>query len=697
MTRMLFIISLFLLAGSVSYAQVSHGGQPIDWSVKGKTFTIPAHHLKDLSAQELDPVMNTAYEVGQAFQYGVERQYAVDVLAEGQWETLQNGKKACRFAINSPGAAMLSLQFAEFDLEPGAQLFLYDAERETFLGSFTEANELPTGEWATSVIPGETVVIEYITNTSSSKASRALKVESITHGVLDLFNYGKGGLSKDFWPGYAAASCHNNVVCPIAAGWEQQASSVAMFLRPDGSGCTGTMLNNTNNDGTPYFYLANHCYQPNESQWVFYFNYEAPACIGDTGQTMQTMVGASFRASDFFDDFALVELFNQPPASYNIYLSGWDRSNTLPTLGVSMMHPAFDVKKFAIDYNSPSQGQGAFGTDIWGVGWNSGGIESVASGAPLFDQNKRVIGSISGGGAICTSGASGIASKFAAQWDGVNPNARLRDWLDPSNSVLALDGLGNNTPPPANGVAIPMVMALQGPLNPSDGRMSDALRSWNVLPAGEPYTALGYQHVNGGGGEMADQDMLGTTGLTAPIDWVFVELRDASNLSVVLATRAGMVLANGDVVEPDDFSPLVFNVSAGNYFVGLRHRNHLSVITSNAVAISNGMNTLDFTNNSISMNGGADAMIQLGSKWALWSGDVTGDEQVKYVGTNNDRDAILISVGGNIPTNTAFGYFLEDVNLDAFVKYAGATNDRDPVLINIGGNSPTVIRNGYYP
>jgi len=97
------------------------------------------------------------------------------------------------------------------------------------------------------------------------------------------------------------------------------------------------------------------------------------------------------------------------------------------------------------------------------------------------------------------------------------------------------------------------------------------------------------------------------------------------------------------------------------------------------------------------MNGGADAMIQLGSKWALWSGDVTGDEQVKYVGTNNDRDAILISVGGNIPTNTAFGYFLEDVNLDAFVKYAGATNDRDPVLINIGGNSPTVIRNGYYP
>ncbi|HMQ77770.1 MAG TPA: hypothetical protein PKE21_16880, partial [Flavobacteriales bacterium] len=71
--------------------------------------------------------------------------------------------------------------------------------------------------------------------------------------------------------------------------------------------------------------------------------------------------------------------------------------------------------------------------------------------------------------------------------------------------------------------------------------------------------------------------------------------------------------------------------------------------------------------------------------------------QVKYAGGGNDRDPILVRVGGTVPTNTANGYFPEDVNLNGQVKYTGSANDRDPILVNIGGSVPTAVRTQQLP
>ena len=45
-------------------------------------------------------------------------------------------------------------------------------------------------------------------------------------------------------------------------------------------------------------------------------------------------------------------------------------------------------------------------------------------------------------------------------------------------------------------------------------------------------------------------------------------------------------------------------------------------------------------------------------------------------------------MGGAIPTNTLTGYYREDVNLSGVVKYTGSSNDRDPILVNVGGSIP---------
>ena len=75
---------------------------------------------------------------------------------------------------------------------------------------------------------------------------------------------------------------------------------------------------------------------------------------------------------------------------------------------------------------------------------------------------------------------------------------------------------------------------------------------------------------------------------------------------------------------------------------------------------------------------------------------VTGTS-VKYTGSSNDRDAIIVFIGGTTPNNSLPGYRPEDVNLDGVVRYTGGNNDRDPILQNIGGSTPTNTRTGQLP
>ena len=69
------------------------------------------------------------------------------------------------------------------------------------------------------------------------------------------------------------------------------------------------------------------------------------------------------------------------------------------------------------------------------------------------------------------------------------------------------------------------------------------------------------------------------------------------------------------------------------------------------------------------------------------------DNRLAYTGAGNDRDVVLVYVGGVVPTNTIFNvYASEDVNMNGNVRYAGGQNDRDPILFNIGGTVVTAQR-----
>ncbi len=235
-------------------------------------------------------------------------------------------------------------------------------------------------------------------------------------------------------------------------------------------------------------------------------------------------------------------------------------------------------------------------------------------------------------------------------------------------------------------------LILDGPYNSTTGLMSDALRVAGQVPSTEPYTTtLGYPKVAKGGSEVLGTGVLTTTGNNALVDWVRVELRPVAQPSLIAASAHGVLQRDGDVLAPDNASPLIFRVGSGNYFVTVRHRNHLGCMTATAIALSATTIPVDFTLPATSTYG-TNARKTINAVSALWAGNVQVDGSVKYTGSGNDRDPILTAVGGSTPNNTVAGYGLQDVNLDGTTKYTGSGNDRDPILVNVGSTTPNNVR-----
>ena len=239
-------------------------------------------------------------------------------------------------------------------------------------------------------------------------------------------------------------------------------------------------------------------------------------------------------------------------------------------------------------------------------------------------------------------------------------------------------------------VLVNMKAFLQGPFEPGSNAMNDGLRSNGHLPLSEPYTALGYTFV-GGGGESTTQPIIDFPGSNAIIDWVLLELRDKNDNTNVLHSRSALLQADGDIVDLDGFSAVRFPMPGDDYFLAVRHRNHLAVMTQNSLALSSASVAVDLTDGSTATHG-TNAQQVVASTFVLWAGDVTFDGTIKYTGQDNDRDPILGAIGGVVPTNTVTGYRAGDVNMDGTVKYTGEGNDRDPILQNIGGVVPTNVR-----
>ncbi len=269
-----------------------------------------------------------------------------------------------------------------------------------------------------------------------------------------------------------------------------------------------------------------------------------------------------------------------------------------------------------------------------------------------------------------------------------------------AGSFTAYNGTGRNRIARLHGQGLQYVdlsasVLLGGAYDPNTELMNDGLRSTGFLVTDEPYSYLGYEYVGSGASTM-NAGVPAVTGAAAIVDWVVVELRDRTDASTIVATRAALLQRDGDVVDMDGISPVRFDIIPGNYFVSVRHRNHLGAMAAATYALGPETRAVDLRQSSTATFG-TEARMPVGSRMALWPGDVNFDGAVKYTGSGNDRDIVLTAVGGFAPNNTITGYRQEDVRMNGTVSYTGANNDRDPVLQTVGGTVPTNVRLAQLP
>ncbi|MDK2973567.1 MAG: lysyl endopeptidase [Candidatus Sumerlaeota bacterium] len=369
----------------------------------------------------------------------------------GTWEWLADGSAVWRLRVASKGAESINLGFGRYAMPEGGRMFLYSADYSTVLGPFTEADNEKHGQLWTPLIESDEIVVE-ITVPGEKAAEVDVILTSVNHGYRKVGGY----LEK-------SGSCNVDTVCSQGDDWRDQIQSVAVYGTSGTTFCTGALVNNTAQDGKPYFLTAYHCEvdATDAPSIVVYWNYENSTCrtpgstassqTGD-GSFNQFNTGSILRAAYSASDMTLLELDDPVDPAYDPYWAGWDRTGANATSAVAIHHPNTEEKRISFEYDSTTitsylqSSVPGDSTHIRVADWDLGTTEPGSSGSPLFDQNKRIIGQLHGGYAACGNDESDWYGRLFISWTGGGTSAtRLSDWLDPlGTGVTTLDGRGTS-------------------------------------------------------------------------------------------------------------------------------------------------------------------------------------------------------------------------------------------------------------
>lgn len=341
--------------------------------------------------------------------------------------------------------------------------------------------------------------------------------------------------------------------------------------------------------------------------------------------------------------------------------------------------------------------------------------QTLAAVVTAIDPNGEVVKFSLGGGADAAKfhiDANTGALTFIAAPDYENPQDSNAD-NSYEVTVIATDAGGLTDSQTLNigvqdvedirHVNVSLRVLLQGAYDVSTKLMTTTLVEKKLMPRLQPYgelkTAFGYASSSGvaspfdyKGKETASDAVMVASGGNAPVDWVLVELRDLFDPSKRVGVAAGILQRDGDVVDAVTGSNVVSvqNVNDGLYYIMVRHRSHLAVMTEMPLAVSQaGLATVDFTSPVTKVYGGVNARLINGATALMWAGDTNNSNSAIASGPGSDNSVVLGAVlvaPENTKVNAAFrlpGYYATDLNMDGVTVYTGPSNDANLLVGNI--------------
>ena len=199
-------------------------------------------------------------------------------------------------------------------------------------------------------------------------------------------------------------------------------------------------------------------------------------------------------------------------------------------------------------------------------------------------------------------------------------------------------------------ISVQTKIFLQAAYNTTSNEMNTHLAENNILSLTQPFAVAPYNYL---GTELLDANAIF---LPNVVDWILLEVRDAGGANIV-AQQAAVLLKNGNVVNINGDLPSFQNLNASeSYRLLVRHRNHLDVISANAISVANNVLDYDFSSNASQALLSQQTAVSA-TAYALFAGDFDGNGVMNFEDFNKySQDSAAVNM-----------YIASDVNLDSHV------------------------------
>jgi len=402
----------------------------------------------------------------------------------GSWGVVR-GMATWRYSVRVPTAVSLSFHAANIFLPPSAQLKV-TAGGSTYLYSARDTNKRQL--WS-RISKGDSLTME-LTVAPNERQSVVLQITSVQagyrgfgHAVADHPYYTR---LRQQAAAASTSSCIVNYECDITTANTGPAQATVGIIVGNAFQCSGTLINDVPHDGKPYVLTARHCENGKEGGGdagaaagvVVYWDATSP-CGSPLGTLYDPRIVTQLGATTVVEQQdAWLLLLSQPPAASDALLAGFDATGGTIQGGYTIHHALSNDKQFTA-WNGKAVAQTIepntslavnFTSNFWDVVNLTGTIGPGASGSALFDQNNRVVGSLSDGNQTGATddgylecplspppsptpqNASVLFTSLAAVWnstsDPTGSAKTLQQALDPNNtSTLVVDSIAGPATP----------------------------------------------------------------------------------------------------------------------------------------------------------------------------------------------------------------------------------------------------------